>query len=81
MNVIKNLGLYDIPSVYWMETIDGVLFDLSSNQIHIAISVHQMEDTHLLAQLLYDNKMVMNIYMIVKQFHLILLLTYSNVVT
>ncbi len=40
------MGQYDKPRVLGFEPVDGVLVVLSSDQIIIAIFVHQME-THL----------------------------------
>ncbi len=43
----KNLDQYDITRVLGCEPVDGVLVVLSSNQINIAIFVHQMGDSLL----------------------------------
>ncbi len=43
----KNLGQYDRPRVHGCEPVGGVLVVLSSNQINIAMFVHQMGDTHI----------------------------------
>ncbi len=42
--LLKNLGQYDRHSILGCEPVDGVMVVLSSNQLNIAIFVHQMED-------------------------------------
>ncbi len=54
-NWVKNIGQYDRPRVLGCKPVDGVQVVLSSNQLNIAMFVHQMGHTYpiILAQVLY----------------------------
>ncbi len=43
----KNLGQYDRPRILGCEPVDEILVVLSSNQLNIAMFVHQMADVYV----------------------------------